>query len=813
MRGVNPVAAIMVSALLFMAGCDTSVERAERHYKSGLEYLEAGDVDRALVEFRNVFKLNGQHHDARSAYARAERARGNFGESYSQYLRLVEQYPDDLEALTALAEMASDNAQWGEAEKYVTLALAKVPDDVNLKTVKILTDYGQAIENDAADKAAESVDEAQELRKVAPENLRLYKVVIDDLIRAQALTDALEELNRAIKTAPTERIFYAQRLSVNAALGDDAAVERGLIEMAELFEDAPEMRDALLRWYLSRAELDKAEAYLRAEVAKRPDSDDAVTSLIRFLGEYRSADAAVAELDKAIAAGKSVNVFRAARAGFIFDRGDKEGAIAEMQDILKSATAPDEIQKIKVGLARMQMAVGNNVASRALVEDILSKDSGQVDAVKLKATWLILDDEVGDAITLLRDAIDQNPRDSALMIILAQAYERDGNRDLMREMLSRAVEASGRAPNETLQYAQVLAMEGKLVAAESLLIDSLRLSPANANLLIPLGQIYSELKDWPRADAVVRELEALKDDKLQGTIAALRTAILEGQKKSEEATSYLEQLAAGDNAGLDAKIAVLKNHLANGRTTEAKAYANQMLKAQPDDPNVRFVVGSVFSATGDIAEAEKLLREVAASEPTREDVWMTLFRTLASDPARAADAEAVVEEGLTKVPGSATLSWAKAGLLEGKGDIEGAIAIYESLYSENSTNPIVANNLASLLSSYHTDPESLQRAELIAKRLRGSTVPAYQDTYGWIAYKTGKYDEALGELEKAAASMVDDPQVQYHLAMTYLALGQNKSAAEKFVATLALLAEGDSRDFAISAQNELEKLKAAGFAE
>ena len=60
-----------------------------------------------------------------------------------------------------------------------------------------------------------------------------------------------------------------------------------------------------------------------------------------------------------------------------------------------------------------------------------------------------------------------------------------------------------------------------------------------------------------------------------------------------------------------------------------------------------------------------------------------------------------------------------------QGDIDGAIAGYEALYAEDSGSPVLANNLASLIASYRDDPASLERAFAIARRLRGSEVPAF----------------------------------------------------------------------------------------
>ncbi len=118
---------LAVSATLALAACDNAEERAEKHYQEGLTLLEAGDVDRALVEFRNVFKLNELHREARRAYAEVERDRGNLRAAYGQYLRLVEQYPDDFEARKALLEMAIPEGNWPEIERHLTLAADRGP--------------------------------------------------------------------------------------------------------------------------------------------------------------------------------------------------------------------------------------------------------------------------------------------------------------------------------------------------------------------------------------------------------------------------------------------------------------------------------------------------------------------------------------------------------------------------------------------------------------------------------------------------------------------------------------------------------------
>jgi tetratricopeptide (TPR) repeat protein len=810
MRFRRSLSAIALAlSLSILAACDSSEERAEKHYQSGLEYLETGDIDRALVEFRNVFKLNGRHREARRTYARAERDRGHLREAFSQYLRLVEQFPDDLDGLQSLAEIAVQNNDWTAATRHVTHALTLAPDDVELGAIKAVADYGRALdENDVAGTVA-AVATVRELRPKLPDNLLLRRVIINDLILAQRNTEALEEIESAILIAPQDRALFAQKLSIFAALGDDVAVEAGLRDMVVRFPDAPEMKVALVRWYVSRKELDKAEAQLRSQINDASADVTPVLELVRFLAEHRGPNIAVNELERQLQSENPNPVYRSARANFLFDLGRREESIAEMEDILKTAPTSQETRRIKVGLARMHTVAGNLVAARALVEEILSEDSGEVESLKLKAGWLILADEVGEAISILRTALDQNPRDASVMTLMAQAYERDGNRDLMRDMLSLAVEASNRAPQESLRYAQLLASEGKFIPAETTLINALRIAPGNVSLLVPLGQIYLHVKDWPRATTVVEALEKI-DGVPAATIIEMRAGILAGREQTDDAIGYLEGIAEQGAGGLAVKTAIVRTHLANNEFDKALAYSSRLLAESPDDPAVRFIDASVRSLAGDTTSAEAAYRALLEEDQTQLPVWMALFRLVASVPERTSEVANLVDQALAALPGSGELLWAKAGLLERVGDIDGAIAIYEDLYRENSANPIVANNLASLLSNHRADTDSLARAEVYARRLRGSAVPAYQDTYGWIAYLRGNYQEALGELEKAATGLPEDATIQYHLAMTYIALGRKSEGLERLRLAAAELETDDTSVLAEAIRNQITQLEAEG---
>jgi tetratricopeptide (TPR) repeat protein len=233
------------------------------------------------------------------------------------------------------------------------------------------------------------------------------------------------------------------------------------------------------------------------------------------------------------------------------------------------------------------------------------------------------------------------------------------------------------------------------------------------------------------------------------------------------------------------------------------------LSENPENFTLRFVRATALSGVGRNGEAEEVYRALIESRPQVEQLWIGLIRSLYAQ-GDIEGAEAALEEGLERLPEALNLLWAQASFRERQGDYEGAIEIYEMMYERAPNQPVIANNLASLMSTYREDAESLERASRIARRLRGSDFAPFQDTYGWIAYRQGDYEEALEHLEPAAAVLAEDPLVQFHLGMTYAALGRNEEALEQLRQAVELAGADDKRQQFDTARAEIERLESAG---
>jgi len=790
--------------------CDTAEERAEGHFQSGLELLEQGDVDRALVEFRNVFKLNGTHREARLRYAEVMRARGNIREAYGQYLRLVEQYPDSLPGQRALAELSLQVNDWDAARRHGSAAAELAPEDPLVQAVNATIAYRDALsgsEDPAARRAA--VTKAQALVEDNPDLMIARQVVIDDLIRNQEWTAALTAIDAAIAREPDNRNLYTIRLGVLNQLGETAEIRAQLEEMIERFPDDPNVPATLVRWYMSQGNADAAQSFLKERAdAEQREIDDIVT-YIRFLSEVRDDQTALAELDRILASEPpSVERLTALRAGFRFDLGEQDAAISELESLVEGMEPSDDRRSIMVMLARMLEATGNNVGARALVEEVLQEDEGHPEALKMRAGWLIEGDRSDEAIVALRTVLGEAPNDADAMTLMAQAHERAGNRDLMADMLSRAVEASGNAPEESLRYARYLLGQENLATAETVLINALRIASDNVALLGALGEVYMGQQDWPRLTQVIEALRRQDGATAERAANELTARQLAAEDREDELMSFLDRLAGEGASGLGAAATIVRARLAQGDLEGAREYARQTLEDNTDNPNARFLMASVQAVTGEVEAAEAAFRDLAEQNPQDERFWLALYNISAVQE-KAEAARQALRDGLAASPDSLRLNWALAGILERDGDIAGAIDIYDRLYAANSNNLIIANNLASLLSTGREDADSLDRAHEIARRLRGRDVPAFQDTYGWIAFRRGDLDTALAALEPAAEGLPGDPRVQYHLARTYAARDEPAKALAQFRKVAEAVGDGPRPAFMPEVEAEIARLEAA----
>src|SRR5262249_28459259 len=117
--------------------------------------------------------------------------------------------------------------------------------------------------------------------------------------------------------------------------------------------------------------------------------------------------------------------------------------------------------------------------------------------------------------------------------------------------------------------------------------------------------------------------------------------------------------------------------------------------------------------------------------------------------------------------------------------------------------PPAANNLAWLYSEHGGDKE---KALELAQRAKEAAPddPHISDTLGWILYKRGVYQRAVGLLSESATKMPDNPVVRYHAGLAALKVGDKEGARTALTAAVNAPVMFAGKDEAKKALAELQ---------
>jgi len=295
-----------------------------------------------------------------------------------------------------------------------------------------------------------------------------------------------------------------------------------------------------------------------------------------------------------------------------------------------------------------------------------------------------------------------------------------------------------------------------------------------------------QLGDLVGAEETAQALRNLDD--ASETADQVMASVLNRSGRVEESIDILEQVASNNDQNFGAVATLVRSYVQAGEQEKAEEFLDDIIARNPENVRALIPRAELHLLNREMSEAEELLKRIVEVAPDDVVGYSVLHRYYLQTGA-VEQAEAVLWQGIERLPerDSERLRFALANLMETQGNFDAAIDVYEELYNIDPESLIVANNLVSLLAEFREDDaEAIAFAQRVSRRLRGSTVPHFLDTYGWVQFLAGDYQEALRSLRPAAEGLPENPLVRYHVGRAYAALGQVAEARGHLEASLAI---------------------------
>jgi tetratricopeptide (TPR) repeat protein len=772
--GTILIAICLVSAGLLVGSCGSRAERAQNYYEQGKNYLAKNDYPKARIELLNAVRLNDKLVDAWRALFQVDEHDHNLPSMANSLRHIVDLDKKDVDSRIKLAKLYTLGNVLDQALRIIDSAEQLSPNNADVLALKAAILLRQRNPD-------ESKTEAEKALKIDPSNEGARMVLANEALLRGDNASALKILAGISSAHENDVGILLLKINIFERMGNTVEEEALLKKLVTLHSTAAAFRTQLVRFYLAHQRPDDAEKELRTVVAANPNDMQAELELAALLSRIKGLQAAHDELAARIKAGGNVFPLQIALAKLDFVQGNPTAG-TELLQKLASGQNKAETSIAKDTLAEMDLDRNDINAADTLVEEVLKADSGNVDALRLRALIRLKRNDVDGAVTDLRRALNGQPNSPQLQVMLASAYERSGSIDLAEKAYADATKASNYAPNFGLAYMAFLERRGLASQAEDLLNELARRNPTNIAILAALARSKLAHQQWDAAKMIADTIRHL--DAKNPAVDQITGAALLGQKRIDESVATLQQGYQQDPT-IQPMISLVLAYLRAGQPDKAETFLDDALKKNPHDANVLALLGTVDLAKKNPQQAEIDFENAIKAQPTNPAGYGGLARLYASEN-KLDQATQTIQTGLQRQPDNVPLRFTLAGLLEQKHDYNGAITEYQKLLTQQPGSLIIANNLASLLSDHRTDKASLDEAHSLAVMLKDSPVPQFKDTMGWVDYQQGDYKAAIATLEEAVTKLPQVPIIHYHLGMSYLAVGDKAKATEQFNMALKL---------------------------
>ena len=416
----------------------------------------------------------------------------------------------------------------------------------------------------------------------------------------------------------------------------------------------------------------------------------------------------------------------------------------------------------------------------------LALDNGQLDKAKDYANKaLSINDKTLNAYLVLAD-VAYKQKDNAEIEKLLQAAQDKVKGNITEEI--DVIKNAGKYYALQKQPEKILALTEELRSRY----------PDNTSVLSLLAQAQIINNKKSLAEETLLKLISLDKGNIGNRLLLIKL-MSEQPDKEQETLKLLDETAQLTPNNLEALIYKTAYLIKLKQTPEALKLADKIDSLFPKLVLGKLLKGDVYLADKKLDKASEMYQKAYKIEPN--DRILFIMVDLLVIQKKQANAIKLLNSALEKNNKNIAVHFKLATIYQQQNNTQQAEAHYKAMLAQQADNALALNNLA-VLYSQQNDPQALEYGKKAYEKAPESA--AVLDTYGSILVKQNQAKEGLFLLEKAAGLALKEPNIQFHLAESYVA----NNNPEKAIEILAPLVQAEA-DFTEkkAATDLLEKLK------
>lgn len=575
----RPSTAIVACLLWLICSFATGKEdQASRYFDDGRARLVKGDVEGAIIQFRNALQ-----EDPKLLAAKAL-----LGTAYVRDLR-----PDlALETLEGALRMGIDKSEvaiplaesllmLGRPEDVLDRLPAELFEGPSKARLLVLRAQAYKQKNDLTS-AAQALEQA---RSLDPRSTNVLLSLAEIQATRGLRQDSIALVDRATDLEPTNpRCWYMKGMVLQMA-GDPTGAIQAFGKALDILPKYLDARIARLALAMSAKDTPMVKADVDFLAKEHPNEPRA-------------------------------NYLRAVYLGL---RGDDEGVRAALQSAAKVLSVmPPELMKARAPeMLKVAALVFHGLdepeRARAYLESVLIVNPGDVQAIKVLGAIYLQKQDYPAALRLLEPAESLAPRDPELLLLLGQAYLGRGRAPMAANMLQRAFQAAGNRADTQTAFGLTLMRSGRRDEGVQQLRAAFAKDPGQPQAGMALAIAHLGTRDFKSAVSVMERVVQRHpaNPTYWNLIGIIKQAAGDG-RGSRTAFERALQLAPGM---ITVAVNLAQVDVREGRIDVARSRIDAVLKADPKSAQAMLEMARFDQMQGRTQAALTWLERAYATDP------------------------------------------------------------------------------------------------------------------------------------------------------------------------------------------------------
>ena len=787
---------VLVATVL--AGCGDAKEKSMKFFNKGDALYEKGDYVKARLEFKNALQIEPKFARAYYMLAKVELREKNYRGAYGLASKAIDLDPDLWEARLFVAELLIMAKKIDDAREKVAAVLPKDPENARALLVNSLL----LIQEKKAEEAEKTL---RDMIAKGQEKVRAC-IVLAGLMKGQGRLKETEEITKQCLDGDEKNpalLFTLAR--VHMAAEDLSAAEEVYRQLIEYYPDRKSYLVALARFYSATKQPEKGEKISRSLVKDEPDRADYRALLARSYEEQEKPDLAIEVIKNAVAV-----LPEELRLGLllaeIYERNDQADLSLETyKNLAENNPLKPEAFTARNRMAQIYFRQKKGDLAMSQLEIVLKDNPKDIDAHSLRGAIFLVEGKGLEAVTEFRTVVQEDPFDPKGYYQLARAHLLSGERHLAIDNLKKALSINPHQREALDLIVNLYLGEKAYDDGIAFLEGILGKAPKDLFAISRLGDFYWLKGDVKRAERAWRLLVEQEPENPEGFI---KMSLVHAKKKDYPAAEAALDKALAlqpDNLNILKRVVVLQMVLKKPDRALKKCL-EQIKKVPPAEPEIRMLMGGIYSSQKQYSQAEDQIRKVLKHKPES----IAPYAAMAELYYRQGKIEKGIEElrlALKRKPDNVGIKMTIASFYRAKEDYDTALNWHERIADEHPKFIPGLNGLAYMYADRYPTQENLDRAlRLLAEIPEELRTPNLHDTLGWVYYKKKDYDSAIKAFNRAE-STDDRPVIQLHLGLAFLKKNQIIEARDALEKALADETTGLSDEDKKTAEEALRSVK------